>query len=196
MVAVDKVYHIILPHGDSLAAVEVVFRDAQGDGAVVVDGEAPGTTLRLVTRLVVYLSGDGVHPFRQAHGGGVGEAARCVDLRGDHLAVDDERSAERLDAQTGLWIGQGGGDERPRGGDDRAVGRDGVADEGRLVVKLQAEEGRPGGPVVDVICGLDAQIADMRMKSSSAHPFSICCLSPKRLYNLRLHLFCGLYFRL
>jgi hypothetical protein len=40
-------------------------------------------------------------PFRQAQGGGVGEAARCVDLGGDHLAVHNERGAERLDARAG-----------------------------------------------------------------------------------------------
>jgi hypothetical protein len=134
MIGVDEVYHISLAHGYPLAAVEVVFRDPQGGSTVVVDGEAPGTTLRLVAGLVVHLSCDGVHPFRQAHGGGVGEAACCVDLAGDHFAVDDERGAERLDARAGLRVGQGGGDDRPRGGDHRAVGRDGVADEGRLAV--------------------------------------------------------------
>jgi hypothetical protein len=82
-----------------------------------------------------------VHPFRQAHGGSVGEAACCVDLRRDHFAVDDERGAEGLDARAGLRIRQGGGDDRPRGGDDRAIGRDGVADEGRLAVILEAEGG-------------------------------------------------------
>jgi hypothetical protein len=125
----------------SLAAQHVVLGDAQGGGSAPGDGEAPGTALRLVAGLVVHLSRDGVHPFRQAHGGSVGEAACCVDLRGDHFAVDDERGAERLDARAGLRIGQGGGDDWPGGGDDRAAGRDGVADEGRLVVKLQAEEG-------------------------------------------------------
>jgi hypothetical protein len=99
----SRVYHIILSHGDSLAAVVVVLGDAQGGGAVVDDGEAPGTALRLVAGPVVHLSRDGVHPFRQAHGGSVGEAARCVDLGGDHFAVDDERCAERLDARAGLW---------------------------------------------------------------------------------------------
>jgi hypothetical protein len=102
-------------------------------------GEAPGIALRLVARLVVRLSRDGVHPFRQAHGGGVGEAACCVDLGGDHLAVDDERGAEGLDARAGLGIGQDDGDDRPRGGDDRAVGRDGVAAEGRLAVAISKQ---------------------------------------------------------
>jgi hypothetical protein len=96
--------------------------------------------------------------FRQAHGGGVGEAAGGVDLGGDHLAVDDERGAQRLDARTRLGIRASSGDDRPRGGDDRAVGRDGVADEGRLVVVLQAEEGSPLGPVVDVIRRPGAQV--------------------------------------
>jgi hypothetical protein len=129
--------------------------------------------LRLVAGLVVYLGGDGVHPFRQAQGGGVGKAASGVDLRGNHFAVDDERGAQRLDARAGLRIGQGGGDDRPGGGDHRAVGRDGVADEGRLVVigvppglpqgqaplwGLQAEEGGPLRPVVDVIRRLGAQV--------------------------------------
>jgi hypothetical protein len=59
-------------------------------------------------------------------------------------------------------------------GDRRAVGRDGVTDEGQLVVigvppglpqgqappwGLQAEEGGPLRPVVDVIRGLGAQVA-------------------------------------
>jgi hypothetical protein len=101
----------------SLAAQHVVLGDAQGDGAVVDDGEASGAALRLVGGLVVHLSRDGVHPFRQAHGGGVGEAARCVDLGGDPFAVDDERGAERLDARGGLGISQGGRDDRPRGSD-------------------------------------------------------------------------------
>ncbi|MEJ2557317.1 MAG: hypothetical protein P8186_14010 [Anaerolineae bacterium] len=108
----NEVYHIILSHGDSLAAVVVVLGDAQGGGAVVEDGEAPGATLRLVAGLVVHLGGEGVHPFRQAHAGGVGKAARCVDLRGDHFAVDDECGAQRLDARAGLRIRQGGRDER------------------------------------------------------------------------------------
>jgi hypothetical protein len=132
----DEVYHIILPHGDSLAAQHVVLGDAQGGGSAPGDGEAPGATLRLVAGLIVYLSGDGVHPFCQAHGGGVGKAAGGVDLGGDHLAVDDERGAERLDARARLRIRQGGGDDRPGGGDDRAVGWDGVADEGRRVVAI------------------------------------------------------------
>jgi hypothetical protein len=172
MIGMDEVYHIILSHGDSLAAQHVVLGDAQGDGAVVDDGEAPGTALRLVAGLVVHLGRDGVHPFRQAHAGGVGKASRRVDLRGDHFAVQDEHGAQRLDARAGLRIRQGGGDDRPRGGDDRAVGRDGVADEGRLVVigvppglpqgqaplwGLQAEEGGPLGLVVDVVGGLGAQ---------------------------------------
>jgi hypothetical protein len=75
MVAMNKVYHIILPHGYPLGAVIVVLGDAQGDGAVVNDGEAPGATLRLVADLVVPLGGDGAHPFRQAHAGRVGKAA-------------------------------------------------------------------------------------------------------------------------
>jgi hypothetical protein len=87
-------------------------------------------------------------------------------LWGDHFAVDDERGAERLDARAGLRacpersrrIGQGGRDDRPGAGDHRAVGRDGVADEGRLAVKLQAEESGPLGPVVDVIRRLGAQV--------------------------------------
>jgi hypothetical protein len=173
MVAMDEVYHIILAHGYSLAAQHVVLGDAQGGGAVVDDGEAPGTALRLVTGLVVHLSRDGVHPFRQAHGGSVGEAACCVDLRRDHFAVDDERGAQRLHSRAGLGIRQRGGDDRPRGGDDRAVGRDGIADEGRLAViglppglpqgqaplwGLQAKEGGPLGPVVDVIRRLGMRV--------------------------------------
>jgi hypothetical protein len=62
-------------HGYPLGAVIVVLGDAQGDGAVVNDGEAPGATLRLVADLVVPLGGDGAHPFRQAHAGRVGKAA-------------------------------------------------------------------------------------------------------------------------
>jgi hypothetical protein len=138
--------------------VEVVLGDAQGGSTVVVDGEAPGTTLRLVAGPVVYLSRDGVHPFRQAHAGCVGKAAGGVDLRGDHFAVDDECGAQRLDARARLGIRKSSGDDRPGGGDHRAVGRGGIADEGRLVVILQAEEGSPLRPVVDVICGLGAQV--------------------------------------
>jgi hypothetical protein len=151
MIGVDEVYHIFLAHRHSLAAQHVVLGDAQGGGSAPGDGEAPGTTLRLVTRLVIDLSGDGVHAFRQAHAGGVGKATRRVDLGGDHFAVDDERGAQRLDARAGLGVREGGGDDRPRGGDHRAVGRDDIADEGRLVVILQAEEGSPPGPAVDVI---------------------------------------------
>jgi hypothetical protein len=101
----------------SLAAQHVVPGDAQGGGSAPGDSEAPGATLRLVASLVVHLGGDGVHPFRQAHAGGVGKAARCVDLGGDHFAVDDECGAQRLDARSGLRIRQGGGDDRPGGGD-------------------------------------------------------------------------------
>jgi hypothetical protein len=154
----DEVYHIILAHGYSLAAQHVVLGDAQGDGAVVDHGEAPGTALGLVTGLVVHLSRDGVHPFRQAHGGRVGKAARCVDLRGDHFAVQDERGAQRLDARAGLGIRESSGDDRPGGGDHRAVGRDGIADKGRLVVVLQAEESGPLRPVIDVVGRLGAQV--------------------------------------
>jgi hypothetical protein len=149
----------------SLGVVVVVLGDAQGGSSAPGDSEGPGATLRLVAGLVIDLSRDGVHPFRQTHGGGVGKAACGVDLRGDHFAVDDERGAERLDARAGLGIRQGGRDDRPCGGDDRAVGRDGIADEGRLVVigvpplwGLQAEEGGPLGPVVDVIRRLGAQV--------------------------------------
>jgi hypothetical protein len=94
-------------------------------------------------------------------------------LWSDHLAVDDERGAERLDARAGLGISQGGRDDRPRGGDDRAIGRDGIADEGRLAVigvppglpqgqaplsGLPGEEGGPLGPVVDVVGRLGTQM--------------------------------------
>jgi hypothetical protein len=112
-----------------------------------------------------HLGRDGVHPFRQAHGGGVGKAAGRVDLRGDHLAVDDECGAQRLHPRAGLRIMQRGGDGRPGGGDHRAVGRDGVGDDGWLVVigvpplwGLQGEEGGPIRPVVDVIRRLGAQV--------------------------------------
>jgi hypothetical protein len=80
----------------SLGAVVVVLGDAQGDGAVVDDGEAPGAILRLVAGLVIDLGRDGMDPVRQALGRSVGKAARCVDLRGDHFAVQGERGAERL----------------------------------------------------------------------------------------------------
>jgi hypothetical protein len=43
-------------------------------------------------------------------------------------------------------------------GDHRAIGRDGIADEGWLVVVPQAEEGGPLGPVVDVVRRLGAQV--------------------------------------
>jgi hypothetical protein len=144
----------------SLGAQHVVLGDAQGGSSAPRDGEAPGATLRLVTRLVVHLGGDGVHPFRQAHGGGVGEAAGGVDLGGDHLAVDDECGAQWLHPRAGSRVGQGGGDDRPGAGDHRAVGRDGVADEGRPAVVLQAEEGGPLGPVVDVIRRLGVQVVE------------------------------------
>jgi hypothetical protein len=136
-----------------------------------------------------------VHPFRQAHGGGVGEAAGGVDLGGDHFAVDDECGAERLDARAGLGIGQGGGDDRPRGGDHRAIGRDGIADEGRLAVVgvppglpqgqaplwgLQAEEGGPLGPVVEVVGGLDAQASLLcRQERTQKGVGSPCRVCPK-----------------
>jgi hypothetical protein len=178
------VYHIILAHGDSLAAQHVVLGDAQGGSSAPGDGEAPGTTLRLVTGLVVHLRRDGVHPFRQAHAGGVGEAARCVDLGGDHFAVQHQRGAEGLHPRAGLrtcpactWsagtlarasgpgragersrrISQGGGDDRP-GGDDRAVGRNGIADNGRLAVVLEGEEGDPIGRVPGTawVCSRDS----------------------------------------
>jgi hypothetical protein len=157
----------------SLGAQHVVLGDAQGGSSAPGDGEAPGTALRLVAGLVVHLSRDRVHPFRQAHGGRVGKAPSGVDLRGDHFAVNDERGAEGLDARAGSRVGQGGGDDRLRGGDHRAVGRDGIADKGRLVVigvppglpqgqaplwGLQAEEGGPLRPVVDVIHRLGAQV--------------------------------------
>jgi hypothetical protein len=175
--------------------VVVVLGDAQGGGTVVDDGEAPGTALRLVAGLVVHLGGDGVHPFRQAHGGSVGEAACCVDLRRDHFAVDDERGAQRLHSRAGLGIRQRGGDDRPRGGDDRAVGRDGIADEGRLAVigvppglpqgqaplwGLQAEEGSPLRPVVEVVGGLDAQASLLcRQERTQKGVGSPCRVCPK-----------------
>jgi hypothetical protein len=124
-----------------------------------------------------------VHPFRQAHAGGVGESASGVDLRGDHFAVDDERGAERPDARAGLGIGQGGRDDRPRGSDDRAVGWDGVADEGRLAViggpplwGLQAEEGSLLGPVVDVVLELHSVVV--------RHTFSFLASHSIIAYNL------------
>jgi hypothetical protein len=128
------VYHIILPHRHSLSVVVVVLGDAQGGSAVVVDGEAPGATLRLVAGLVVHLGGDGVYPVCQAHAGRVDKAARRVDLGGDHFAVQDERGAQRLHSRAGLRIIERGGDDRPGAGDHRAVGRGRVADEGRLAV--------------------------------------------------------------
>jgi hypothetical protein len=118
----------------SLGAVVVVLGDAQGDGAVVDDGEAPGASLRLVAGLVIDLGGDGVYPLRQAHAGRVGKAVGGVDLRGDDFAVQQQRGAHRLDARAGLRIIQRGGDDRPGAGGHRAVGRDGVGDDGWLAV--------------------------------------------------------------
>jgi hypothetical protein len=88
----------------SLGAQHVVLGDAQGGGSASGDGEAPGTALDLVTRLVVHLSGDGVHPVCQTQGGPAGQAARRFDLRGDYLVVQHQRGVERQDARSGFGI--------------------------------------------------------------------------------------------
>jgi hypothetical protein len=86
----------------SLGAQHVVLGGAQGGSSALGGGEAPGADLRLVAGLVIDLSRDGVHPLRQALGGGVGKAAGSVDLGGNYFAVDDERGAERLDTRARL----------------------------------------------------------------------------------------------
>jgi len=112
MVTVQEVYHTFLAHDDSLLAVPhsgttvVVFGDTQREGGVVHYLEGPRAGLGLVAGLVVGTGDHGMAAVRQALGGGVGKAGGRADLRGDGLAIQAERGAQRLDARAGCRMGE------------------------------------------------------------------------------------------